>query len=129
MAIAATLLLAGTIAAVCMQSAEAPKATGFGTSRDRRRVFYRGAVGNPRRPTPGHTAKKPRAWRGSIDQAATSAAGSRCPLSRAKAEILMEPACRELHFTVRLGFCLQAAGSPDIKIGFAAGLGFGSSTF
>ena len=56
-AIAATLLLAGTIAAVCMQSAEAPKATGFGTSRDRRRVFYRGAVGNPRRPTPGHTAK------------------------------------------------------------------------
>ena len=58
LAIAATLLLAGTIAAVCLQSGEVPKATGFGTSSDRRRVSYRGAVGNPRLPTPGRFIRK-----------------------------------------------------------------------
>ena len=58
LAIAATLIVAGTILTVCLQSGDAPKGIGFAASRDRRRVSYRGAVGASRKPTPRNDIRK-----------------------------------------------------------------------
>ena len=50
LALASSFILTGTVAAVCFQTGEPPRATGFGHSSDRRWIPpYRGAVKGAKR--------------------------------------------------------------------------------